>query len=484
MTADQTALTNAETAQASAALKDQQSIQAAENAATNAENSQTATALKDQQSIQAAQNALTNAQTSQQATALKDSQSVQADQVAVTNAQNSLQAGEMKDQQSIANAENSQASTAANNASREAVLPTTVQADQSGVDSADAQLTNAQINYAGTVLTAPVAGTVSTINGEVGEVAGVSSTGSSSSSGASASSTSSAGSAGSGFITLTDLATLQVEAGFAETDAAKIELGQPATVTFNALPNQQLQGKVSEIDVNSETVSNVVTYNVTVSIVNPPPSLKPGMTANVAVTTAEANNVVQLPSSAITATSNTTTVSVLLPTGKTAQRAITIGLKGDTADQITSGLNVGDKVVVTLARRHGRRRDGSLPDRRAPRWRARWRSRRGGRGPGMSWPESTAADSDPVDTDPVDDHAGEAGPGGNGAAGPSVPSLTAFAPPTGVVPTVASPPTTAVVKARPGPRTRLKRFVMGPPATCWWRLRITSKKMSSSSRTW
>ncbi|HEY2429684.1 MAG TPA: efflux RND transporter periplasmic adaptor subunit, partial [Acidimicrobiales bacterium] len=142
---------------------------------------------------------------------------------------------------------------------------------------------------------------------------------------------------------------LQVVAGFSETDAAKIAVGQPATVTFNALPNQNLQGKVSQVSVNSQVVSNVVTYNVTVSITNAPSSLKPGMTANVAVTTSEQNNVVAIPTSAVTAAGNSTTLEVLQPNGKTVGRLVTIGLRGDTEDEITSGLNPGDKVVVSRA---------------------------------------------------------------------------------------------------------------------------------------
>lgn len=146
-------------------------------------------------------------------------------------------------------------------------------------------------------------------------------------------------------------------AGFSETDAAKIQLGQPAVVSFNSLPNQSVAGKVTEIDVNSTTVSNVITYNVTVSVTKPPTTLKPGMTANVSVTTAERDGVVELPSSAVNSTSSTATIQVVGPNGKPQPRTITIGLKGDTADEITTGLNPGDKIVVTNSGTSG----GSLP---------------------------------------------------------------------------------------------------------------------------
>jgi multidrug efflux pump subunit AcrA (membrane-fusion protein) len=319
--------------------QDQAATQQDQTAVTNAQNSQQATALKDAQAV-------SNAQNSQQATALKDAQ-------AVSNAQNSQQAGALKDaqavqsaQQQIASAQLAQQSTAAGNAVKQ-TPPTsgTVAADRASIDNAQGQLDTAQTNLSGTILTAPVAGTVSAVNGEVGETSSGSS-GSSSSSSAS-SSTASAGSAGSGFVTLTDLTTLQVIAGFSETDAAKIALGQPATVTFNALPNQQLQGKVATIDINSVVVSNVVTYNVTVSILNPPATVKPGMTANVAVTTAKRDAVLTLPSSAISGTGSSATVQLQQPGGKTVARTVTIGLRGDTAVEIMSGLNAGDTIVIS-----------------------------------------------------------------------------------------------------------------------------------------
>ncbi len=273
------------------------------------------------------------------------------DQTALTNAQNTQQATATKDQQAITSAQNQLANAQATLASTKAgqiTDPATLTSDQAAVTSAQQQLTSAQLALTQTALTAPVAGTVGAINGTVGQTATGSN--SSSSSSTSSSSTSSAGAAGSGFISLTDLSSLQIVAGFSETDASKIIVGQPATVTFNALTGVNLQGKVTEININSVTVSNVVTYNVTVSILDAPSTLKPGMTANLSVTSAEKDNVLELPSSAISASGNTATVQVLQPDGKTiVTKTITIGMRGDTNDEITSGLNAGDKVVVTLA---------------------------------------------------------------------------------------------------------------------------------------
>ncbi len=98
----------------------------------------------------------------------------------------------------------------------------TITGDQSSITTAQNQLATAQANLQATVLTAPVAGTVAAVNGQVG----TSSTSGSSVPGWSSSSSSSS-SATAGFITLTDLSSLQVVAGYSETDAAKIQRANP-----------------------------------------------------------------------------------------------------------------------------------------------------------------------------------------------------------------------------------------------------------------
>jgi len=287
---------------------------------------------------------------SDQQTVQTDGQQVTTDQTSLTNAQNTQQATTTKDQQAITAAENQLASAQASLASTKAGLvtdPATLTGDEASVASAQQQFDSAQTALNQTTLTAPVAGTVGAINGAVGGTATGASSSSSSSS--STSSTGSAGAASSGFISLTNLSSLQVVAGYSETDAVKIKVGQPATVTFNALSSVTLQGKVTAVDVNSTTVSNVITYNVTVSVVDPPTRLKPGMTASVSVTTQEKDNVLELPSTAITTSGSSGVVQVVGADGKVVTKAITIGLRGDSADEITSGLSEGDKVVTSTA---------------------------------------------------------------------------------------------------------------------------------------
>ena len=65
---------------------------------------------------------------------------------------------------------------------------------------------------------------------------------------------------------LTDVNVLDVSVGFTETDAPKVHVGQAATITLDALPNQTFTGHVIELDTNSTLVSNVVTYYALVEL--------------------------------------------------------------------------------------------------------------------------------------------------------------------------------------------------------------------------
>jgi membrane fusion protein, macrolide-specific efflux system len=148
---------------------------------------------------------------------------------------------------------------------------------------------------------------------------------------------------------ITDLSVLEVKAGFSEADAAKVKVDQGVTVTLDALAGKVLGGKVRAIDTVSTLVSNVVTYYVYVTVEGSDPAVKPGMTSSLSVVVDKAEDVVTLPSSAVTARGNAASVKVQTgPTAKDVEvRNITLGLKGDTLIEIKSGLSAGDKVIVS-----------------------------------------------------------------------------------------------------------------------------------------
>jgi macrolide-specific efflux system membrane fusion protein len=219
----------------------------------------------------------------------------------------------------------------------------------------------------GTVLKAPFAGTVTAVNGTVGGSSGGSASSSTSSSSSSSSSSGSGGgggaggaasgsssgsstgsTSGGGFITVANTSKLEVTANFTEADTTKLKIGQAASVSFDALTGVSAAGKVTAIDMSSTTTNNVVQYGVTISLTSKPAGIRLGQTTTVQVTVAKATNVLYVPTAAVRTIGGQSSVTVI-QNGKQVVKTVQIGIKGDQGTEITSGLNVGDRVVLSAS---------------------------------------------------------------------------------------------------------------------------------------
>jgi len=96
-----------------------------------------------------------------------------------------------------------------------------------------------------------------------------------------------------------DLRQMQIDSNFAEADIGRIKVGQKVTFAVDAFPNNSFVGVVKQVRLNATTVSNVVTYDVVVTVENPDEILIPGMTAYVNVILAEKKNVLLIPNAAL-----------------------------------------------------------------------------------------------------------------------------------------------------------------------------------------
>ncbi len=96
-----------------------------------------------------------------------------------------------------------------------------------------------------------------------------------------------------------DLRKMQIDSSFAEADIGKIRVGQEASFNVDAFVGRSFNGVVRQIRLSGVTQSNVVTYNVVVSVDNPDEELMPGMTAYVNIKTVERNNTLLLPNAAL-----------------------------------------------------------------------------------------------------------------------------------------------------------------------------------------
>jgi HlyD family secretion protein len=96
-----------------------------------------------------------------------------------------------------------------------------------------------------------------------------------------------------------DLRKMQVNTNVAEGDVGRLEQGMPVTFTVDAYPGEKFKGQLSQIRNAATTVSNVVTYDALIDVDNNDLKLRPGMTANATIISAEQDNVIAVPNAAL-----------------------------------------------------------------------------------------------------------------------------------------------------------------------------------------
>lgn len=96
-----------------------------------------------------------------------------------------------------------------------------------------------------------------------------------------------------------DLTKMQIETSVDESDISRVRVGQLATFSVDAYPEETFTGRVSQIRNAPVVTQNVVTYVTVIGVDNRELKLKPGMTANVAIQTQRKENVLRIPSAAL-----------------------------------------------------------------------------------------------------------------------------------------------------------------------------------------
>ncbi|MGZ9105928.1 MAG: efflux RND transporter periplasmic adaptor subunit [Rhodoplanes sp.] len=167
------------------------------------------------------------------------------------------------------------------------------------------------------------------------------------------------------FLIATDLTKMQVETNVSESDIGGVMAGHQGAFTVDAFPKRAFQGKVSQVRQSPQTVQNVVTYNVVVSVDNSDLALKPGMTAAVRIVVDERADVLRVPNQALrfapsapasaapnqrpaSGVDEATQAQVwVLRRGEPTAIPLVLGLEDDSFTEIVSGnLKAGDEVIT------------------------------------------------------------------------------------------------------------------------------------------
>src|SRR6185436_6537237 len=146
---------------------------------------------------------------------------------------------------------------------------------------AQASLNQAQVNLSHTIIRAPIDGVVIARNVNIGQTVAASMQ------------------APVLFVIAQDLREMQVNASVDEADIGKIAPSQQVSFQVDAYPGKTFAGRVRQVRLAPVVDQNVVSYVTVIDVPNPELQLKPGMTANVAITLARADDVLKVPNAAL-----------------------------------------------------------------------------------------------------------------------------------------------------------------------------------------
>jgi RND family efflux transporter MFP subunit len=148
-------------------------------------------------------------------------------------------------------------------------------------------------------------------------------------------------------IIIGDLNTLKAQVEVNEVDVSNVNIGQKATMTFNAIDGLMLTGKVEKMDSLGTLTSGVVTYNVTLGFDSSDPRIRPAMSVSTSIITGVKQDIIIIPNSAVKSQNGSSYVQILKDGRTTPQRTLVeIGISNNTETEIINGVNVGDKVVT------------------------------------------------------------------------------------------------------------------------------------------
>ena len=160
-------------------------------------------------------------------------------------------------------------------------------------------------------------------------------------------------------VQIADLTSMTNKMQIAEGDATKVKAGQTVNFTILSEPDTPISAKLDSVDPglttmsqgsyskSTDTTSNAIYYYARATVPNPEGKLAIGMTTQNTVEIASADNVLMVPTVAINTKDGKKFVRVLEANNQAVDREIQTGLKDSMNTEVKSGLNEGEKVVMS-----------------------------------------------------------------------------------------------------------------------------------------
>ena len=194
------------------------------------------------------------------------------------------------------------------------------------VQEARASVSLIESQISDSILTAPQSGIITEINGEVGETI----------------------TSAVNFISIIASENFEIKANISEVDIAKVKIDDEVEITFDALgPDKKFTGSIAEIDPAQTEISGVIYYKTTTIFTGNSVIIKPGMTANLDIITAQKDSAIIIPFQALKEKNEQKYVQVL--ENKVLRDVfVEVGLRGDINIEVLNGLVGGEDVVTFI----------------------------------------------------------------------------------------------------------------------------------------
>jgi HlyD family secretion protein len=212
------------------------------------------------------------------------------------------------------------------------------------IDQAQASLQSSMDNLSKTAYNSPIDGIITSLRIEEGEIAMIGTM----------------NNPGTVLMIIADLSVMEVEVEVDETDVIGIKIGHQAEVRIDALPDQKVGGKVTEI--GSSALQKLTSsqeskdFKVIITLENPPENLKPGLSASADITTAEKKDVLAVPISALVLREKEEEENkknkeqeegvYVVENSRVKFYPVEKGIMGEMMIEIISGLEEGKEIVV------------------------------------------------------------------------------------------------------------------------------------------
>jgi len=151
---------------------------------------------------------------------------------------------------------------------------------------------------------------------------------------------------GTTLMTIADLRKLLVQTHINQVDVARLELSQAVKLRAESLKDLEMEASISFIAPVATVTNNVKGFDVQALIEKPNPRLRPGMTVNMTVPIAKADDALSVPISAVFKGEGNTKIVYVRKGETTEKRLVKVGITNIEHAQILEGVSEGEQILL------------------------------------------------------------------------------------------------------------------------------------------